>query len=103
MILNIDTTGKEISVTKDPEAKIDSAGAQRRDRTTDLPMWSTQVAVVDDSGGEIIKVATHAEVPPDVERGDMVIIHGLVAIPWMSNGRSGVAYRAEKILADETE
>lgn len=96
MILNIDTRGKEFVVTKDPSPKLDNNGVQRVDKRDGAPTWSTEVVVTDDSGGEILKINTSGG-QPDVERGDEVLPIGLEAIPWTTNGRSGVAYRAERI------
>jgi hypothetical protein len=61
-------------------------------------MWATQVVVTDESGGEVIRINTSGE-PPDVQVGDVVKVSNLVAIPWATNGRSGVAFRADAIAA----
>lgn len=99
MILTIDVRGKEFQVTKHPEPKVDHTGTQRASKQTQEPLWSTQIVVTDDDGGEILSVTTEGEKPPGVRVGDLVDIHGLVAIPWATNGRSGVAYRADRIVA----
>jgi hypothetical protein len=57
-------------ITKNPEPKLDHNGVQRPDKQTGDPIWSTQVVVT-----------------------------RLVAIPWATNGRSGIAYRADRIKA----
>jgi hypothetical protein len=100
MILNIDTAGKEFVVTREPQPKLDQAGVQRGEKNTGDPMWSTEVVVTDESGGEILKITTVGS-KPDVVRGDEIIPVTLTAIPWTSNGRSGIAYRAEAIKAYE--
>jgi hypothetical protein len=99
MELNIDLSGKELVVTKNPEPKLDHNGVQRPDKQTGDPIWSTQVVVTDHTGGEVIKIATKGEAGPDVEVGDEVEVTRLVAIPWATNGRSGIAYRADRIKA----
>lgn len=98
VILNIDTTGKELVVTQNPEPKLDQTGRQRTDKESHEPLWSTQVVVTDDSGGEIIRIATAGE-PPDVKVGEEVRVDGLIAIPWSGNGRSGIAFRADTVRA----
>ena len=98
MILNIDVTGKELVVTKSPEAKRDQSGAQRTNRVTGDPLWSTQVVVTDSSGGEVINITTEGDAP-DVRVGDDVEVFDLIASPWASNGRSGVSYRADSLKA----
>ena len=59
-------------------------------------MWSTQVFVQDDEGGEVITVTTAGE-RPDVAVGQIVTLVNLEALPWATNGRNGVAFRAESI------
>lgn len=101
MDLNIDVMDKEFVVTKDPEPKLDQNGDQRISKTTGLPQWSVQLVVTDDSGGEIIKVNVERPDAPDVRKGDIVEVVKLVALPWTTNGRSGVAFRADQVRAIE--
>lgn len=96
MILTIDTAGKDFQVTKAPSEKLDQHGTQRIDKQTGEPVWCTQVVVTDDDGGEIITIST-AGGRPEVETGDLVEPQALVAIPWNTNGRAGIAYRAQSI------
>ena len=56
-------------------------------------MWSTQVFVLDETGGEVISITTAGE-KPDVTVGQLVAVEQLEAIPWATNGRNGVAFRA---------
>lgn len=98
MILNIDVSGKEFVVTKAPEAKTSNDGVHRTDKVGGLPLWQTELVVTDESGGEIIRVTTVGLNAPDVERGEDVDMIRLIAIPWFTNGRSGVAYRADGIV-----
>ena len=99
MKLYVDTNGKQVSVTKDPIEKLDGPnGRQKLERVTGRPMWSTQVFVLDDDGGEVITVTTAGE-RPNVKVGQSVAVSKLEALPWSTNGRSGVAFRAEEIKA----
>jgi hypothetical protein len=50
----------------------------------------------DERGGEILNV-TVAGQPPKVTIGQAVSLSELEAIPWATNGRSGVAFRAKSI------
>ena len=97
MKLYVDTSGKQVTVTKDPVAKNDGqTDRQKTERGTGRPMWSTQVFVLDDDGGEVITVTTAGEVP-SVKVGQSVAVSKLEALPWATNGRNGVAFRAEEI------
>ena len=93
MKLYVDTTGKQVTVSKDPEPKNDQNGSQRSEKGTGRPMWSTQVFVLDETGGEVLSVTTAGE-KPNVRVGDLVTVEQLEAIPWATNGRNGVAFRA---------
>jgi hypothetical protein len=59
-------------------------------------MWSTQVFVLDGDGGEVIAITTAGQ-KPDVRVGQVVTVSKLEALPWATNGRNGVAFRAEEI------
>lgn len=98
MKLFIDTTNKQVQVSKDPEEKTDQNGRQKTERETGRPMWSTQVVVLDDDGAEVIKVTTVGE-KPSVKKGQLVAVSDLEALPWATNGRNGVAFRASGLKA----
>jgi hypothetical protein len=93
MKLYVDTTGKQVTVSRDTEPKNDQNGNQRFEKGTSRPMWSTQVFVLDETGGEVITVTTVGE-KPSVKVGQLVTVEQLEAIPWATNGRNGVAFRA---------
>jgi hypothetical protein len=96
MKLYVDTNGKQVTVTKDPTEKLEQNGRQKVERGTGRPMWSTQVFVLDDDGGEVITITTAGE-KPNVKVGQSVAVSKLEALPWSTNGRSGVAFRAVEI------
>ena len=99
MKLYVDTNGKQVSVTKDPTEKNDGqTDRQKTERNTGRPMWSTQVFVLDDDGGEVITVTTAGE-KPNVKVGQVVAVSKLEALPWATNGRNGVAFRATELKA----
>ncbi len=96
MKLYVDTAKKHVMVSKEPVEKTEQNGRQKVERGTGRPMWSTQVFVQDDDGGEVITVTTAGE-RPDVSVGQVVALSKLEALPWATNGRNGVAFRAESI------
>ena len=93
MKLHVDTTAKQVTVSKETEPKNDQNGNQRFEKGTNRPMWSTQVFVLDETGGEVITITTAGE-KPNVKVGQLVSLVQLEAIPWATNGRNGVAFRA---------
>lgn len=98
MRLRINTGGVQFFCTLAPEAKTDfESGAPRVDKETGLPMFQVQVAALDETGGEVLRVSVPGR--PEVTTGSPVAVEGLVAIPWSQGERSGVAYRATAISA----
>ncbi len=96
MKLIVDTNGKQVTVSREAVEKTEQNGRQRQERGTGRLMWSTQVFVLDDDGGEVITVTTAGE-RPNVKVGQPVSLSKLEALPWATNGRNGVAFRAEEI------
>lgn len=99
MKLYVDTSTKQVTVSREAMEKADGqSGRQKVERGTGRPMWSTQVFVLDDDGGEVITITTAGE-KPNVKVGQLVSLSKLEALPWATNGRNGVAFRAEEIKA----
>ena len=98
MKLYVDVSGKQVTVTKDPTEKVEQNGRQKTERGTGRPMWSTQVFGLDEDGGEVITVTTAGE-KPNVKVGQHVTVSKLEALPWATNGRNRVAFRAEELKA----
>jgi len=99
MKLIISTVAKQVTVSREAFEKTDGqSGRQKVERGTGRPMWSTQVFVLDDDGGEVITITTAGE-KPNVRVGQLVHLSKLEALPWATNGRNGVAFRAEEIKA----
>ena len=91
MKLYVDTTSKQVTVSREAVEKTEQNGRQRQERGTGRLMWSTQVFVLDDDGGEVITVTTAGE-RPNVKVGQPVSLSKLEALPWATNGRNGVAF-----------
>ena len=73
MKLYVDTTGKQVTVSKDSEPKQDQNGTQKSEKGTGRLMWSTQVFVLDENGGEVITITTAGE-KPNVKVGQPVTV-----------------------------
>ena len=93
MKLYVDTSDKQVTVSKAPDEKRDQNGRQKTERDTGRPMWSTQVFVLDEEGGQVLSVTTAGE-KPNVKVGQPVTLSKLEALPWATNGKNGVAFRA---------
>ena len=98
MKLYVDTSTKQVTVSRESVEKTEQNGRQKTERGTGRLMWSTQVFVLDDDGGEVIAITTAGE-KPNVKVGQPVTVSKLEALPWATNGRNGVAFRAEEIKA----
>lgn len=96
MKLYLDTTGMQLTVTKEAVEKTDQNGRQKTERETGRPMWSTQALALDEDGGTVITITTAGE-RPNVKVGTVIAVSKLEALPWATNGRSGVAFRAADI------
>jgi hypothetical protein len=96
MRLLVDISRVTFTVTKAPAEKCDQNGVQKKDRTTGEPLFTTQVMALDETGGDMLTVTT-AGAPPKVSVGQQVHPVELEAIPWATNGRNGVAYRASSL------
>ena len=99
MKLDINTTGKTFTVTKGVEEKKDQNGRQKADRNTNELLWSVQVMALDETGGEVINVTLAGNAMPKVAVGSVVVPVELVAMPWATNGRNGVAFKAKSFGA----
>jgi hypothetical protein len=97
MKLDINTTGKTFTVTQGVEEKKDQNGRQKADRNTNELLWTVQVMALDETGGEVINVTLAGNAMPKVAVGSVVVPVELEAMPWATNGRNGVAYKAKSL------
>jgi hypothetical protein len=95
MRLEIRTEGVEFVVSRAPEPKNDEGGRQKADRRTGELLYATELVAMDEAGAEVIKVTTAGA--PKVAKRQAVAVTGLVAVPWVIDGRGGVTFRAESI------
>jgi len=96
MKLFVDTSRTSFTVTRGAVEKQDQNGRQKTDRNTSEPLWVVQVMALDEKGGEMLNV-TVAGVPPKLTVGQQVACVELEAIPWATNGKNGVAFRAKSV------
>ena len=96
MRLLVDISRVQFTVSKAAEEKRDLDGRHKADRKTGELLYTVQLVALDDSGAEVITV-TVGGAPPKVTPGQTVHLVELEAIPWATDKRSGVAYRAKAI------
>ena len=93
--LRLDVTKYTFTVTRKPEPKVDQNGKQKYTRDG-APMFQTQMQALDETGASILNATTAGE-KPNVTVGQVVTPVGLEAIPWNTNGKHGVVYRASEL------
>src|SRR5262245_26382958 len=99
MKLFVDISQVAFTVRPVAQEKQDEKGRQKADRNTGELLWVVQLLAIDsrdERGGELLKV-TVAGQPPKLTMGQAVTPAELEAMPWATNGRSGVAFRAKSI------
>ena len=99
----LDTSRVRYLVTTEAKEKRDQNGAQKIDRKTGELLFQFQVMALDETGGEMLTV-TVAGILPKVTVGQYVHLVEREALPWATNGRSGIAYRATDVQpADQSK
>lgn len=99
MQIDVNITNKTFTVTKGAEEKKDQHGRQKADKDTNELLWTVQVMALDVTGGEVINVTLAGNAQPKVAVGSVVVPVELVAMPWATNGRNGVAFKAKSLNA----
>ncbi|RZQ62256.1 hypothetical protein [Amycolatopsis suaedae] len=104
MDLIIDTSGVDFQVAKPFEPRFDREGNQRRDKQggTNLPLHAVQLVAWTKDGSETVLVTVATDNPPELTQRQSVTIEGLQAMPWVSDGRPKVAFRARAVNAVPT-
>ena len=96
MRVRVATEGVRFVVVADPAAKTDREGRQRVDQRTGALLWQLAlVPIGDEYMREAITVTVDAE--PTSAPGEFVEVTNLVAATWETEGRWGVAFRAERV------
>lgn len=104
MDLMIDTTGVEFQVSKPFEPRLDKDGNVRRDKQggTNLPLQAVQLVAWTEAGSETLLVTVATDNPPTLAQRQSVTIDGLQAMPWVSDGKPKVAFRARSVVPMNT-
>lgn len=100
MKLKVDTAAVSFMCTKNPEPRTDfGTGQPKIDKTTGAVLFQVQLMALDADGGDVLAVTVAGE--PKVTVGQQVSVTNLVATPWLQDGRSGVAFRADAIISSD--
>jgi hypothetical protein len=100
MKLILDTSTTQFQMGGEFTPRLDKDGNQRRDKQggTNLPLWAANLVAWSDGTVETILVTVALAEPPKVSQGQYVSVKGLQAMPWVQNGNSRVAFRADSIV-----
>ena len=100
MDLILDTSDSKFQVGGEFTPRLDKDGNQRRDKSggTNLPLWAVNLVAWSDGKVETILVTVALAEPPKVSQGQFVSVERLQAMPWVQNGNSRVAFRANAIV-----
>jgi len=97
--LPIDTSGFTFTASTPPEPVMDrETNAQKADENGEA-LFSIQVVAFGEGGAQIWAVKFPGAAPAGVKRGADVKLTGLVASPWVIEGRAGLSFRATRIEA----
>jgi hypothetical protein len=96
MELMLDTSRLTFTVARGWMPKLDQNGVARHNRDN-VPLFVADLMARDQSGGvELVRV-TVAGVQPEITLDARVVPVDLEAIPWSTNGKHGVAFRASAV------
>jgi hypothetical protein len=100
MDLIIDTSATKFQVSGEFEPRLDKDRVQRRDKSggTNLPLWAVKLVAWTDGDAETILVTVAIADPPRMSQGQFVSVDRLQAMPWVQNGNSRVAFRANAVV-----
>ena len=99
MKLILNSESMQFQAASSFEARLDKDGVHRRDKSggTNLPLWAVKLVAWSDADAEPILVTVAVSDPPKVSQGQYVSVERLQAMPWVQNGNSRVAFRADSI------
>ena len=100
MDLILDTSHVKFQVSGEFEPRLDKDRVQRRDKSggTNLPLWAVKLVAWMDGDAETILVTVAIADPPKMSQGQFVSVDRLQAMPWVQNGNSRVAFRANAVV-----
>lgn len=100
----LDTSDMEFQAGGPFKARTERDGSQRRDKETNLPLWSGELAVWsgDEESGSVEKilVTVASDNAPQIKQMEFVDVTRLQMIPWVPNDGPKtvrIAYRAASV------
>ena len=98
--LPIDTSGMTFMAAAPARPVTDFETKQHRVDDNGELLYNLQVVALDAEGAQIITLRVPGD--PRVGQGAMLVLEGLVALPWSMGDRSGVAFRANRVTSQGT-
>lgn len=92
----LDTSLYKYVISLGAVPKTDQNGKQRFTKDGS-PMWQTEVQAFNPETGTAVLMVTTAGEKPKVISGEAVLPVSLEAVPWNTNGKNGVLYRATEL------
>jgi hypothetical protein len=98
--LPIDTAGMTFMAAAPARPVTDFETKQHRVDDNGELLYNLQVVALDADGAQILTLRVPGD--PGVGQGAMLVLEGLVALPWSMGDRSGVAFRATRVTSQGT-
>ena len=100
MKLPIDTSGMTFMAAAPARPVTDFETRQHKVDDNGELLYNLQVVALDPDGAQVITLRVPGD--PGVAQGAMLLLEGLVALPWSMGDRSGVAFRANRVTSHGT-
>src|SRR5512132_966405 len=95
--LPIDTSAIAFLCAMAPEPVVDFETRRPKADENGEPLYTVQLLVMGEDSADLIAVKVPGVPPAGIRQGAPVKVSGLVAQPWTTADRSGVAFRAGRI------
>jgi len=87
-----------ILLAEPPRESVDFASKRPRVDTEGRPLFDVPVVLIGTGGAQLARIRS-AVIPRNVAQGQPLIVTGLTAFYWETEGSSGISFRAERIEA----
>jgi hypothetical protein len=95
--LPIDTSAVSFIDVMPPEPVLDHKTKQQRSDANGEPLYSIELLVIGEEGGEVLPVKFAGTAPAGIRQGLPVKVTGLMVTDWSIGDRFGLTFRAAKV------